>query len=94
MLWLWRRPAATTPIRPPAWEPAYAAGAALEKTKKDTKKKKKIFFLIEKKNLRTKTGLKHRCPRLMITILFHVISKQLRKKNSREADGAPKHHLD
>ena len=32
-LWLWHRPAATAPIRPLAWEPPYAAGAAL-KTKK------------------------------------------------------------
>ena len=34
LLWLWRRPAATAPIRPPAWEPPYAPGAALEKAKK------------------------------------------------------------
>ena len=40
---LWRRPAATAPIRLLAWEPPYATGAALEKTKrqKDKKKKKK-----------------------------------------------------
>ena len=38
LLWLWYRPAATALIRPLAWEPPYAAGAALEKTKK------KIFF--------------------------------------------------
>ena len=31
LLWLWRRPAATAPIRPLAWEPPYAAGAALKK---------------------------------------------------------------
>ena len=30
LLWLWRRPAATAPIRPLAWEPPYATGAALE----------------------------------------------------------------
>ena len=40
LLWLWRRPAATAPIRPPAWEPPYAAGATL-KRQKDQKKKKK-----------------------------------------------------
>ena len=39
-LWLWHRPAATAPIRPLAWEPPYAAGAALEKAIK--KKKDKI----------------------------------------------------
>ena len=33
-LWLWRRPVATAPIRPLAWEPPYATGAALEKAKR------------------------------------------------------------
>ena len=41
LLWLWHRPAATALIRPLAWEPLYAAGAALEKDKKTKKKKKK-----------------------------------------------------
>jgi len=39
LLWLWCRLAATTPIGPLAWEPPYAAGVALEKTKKKKKKK-------------------------------------------------------
>ena len=34
LLWLWRRPAAVAPIRPLAWEPPYATGAALEKAKR------------------------------------------------------------
>ena len=33
---LWHRPAATAPIRPLAWEPPYAAGAALKRQKKST----------------------------------------------------------
>ena len=33
LLWLWRRPAATAPIRPLAWEPPYATGMALKRTK-------------------------------------------------------------
>ena len=33
LLWLWYRPVATAPIRPLAWEPPYAGGAALKKTK-------------------------------------------------------------
>ena len=41
LLWLWRRPAATAPIRPLAWEPPYAVEAALEKAKRQKKKKKK-----------------------------------------------------
>ena len=38
LLWLWRRPAATAQIGSLAWEPPYAAGAAL----KDQKKKKNL----------------------------------------------------
>ena len=34
LLWLWRRPMATAPIGPLAWEPPCATGIALEKTKK------------------------------------------------------------
>ena len=45
-LWLWCRLAATAPIRPLAWEPPYAMGVALEKTKKEKKKTKKIKYLI------------------------------------------------
>ena len=41
LLWLWRRLAATAPIQLLAWEPPYAAGAALEKDK-DKKKKKEV----------------------------------------------------
>ena len=41
LLWLWRGPAATAPIQPLAWEPLYAMGAALEKTKKKKKERKK-----------------------------------------------------
>ena len=39
LLWLWHRPAATAQIRPLAWEPPYAAGAALEKDQKKKIKK-------------------------------------------------------
>ena len=41
LLWLWYRPVAVVPIRSLAWEPPYAAGAALkrQKTKKEKKKK-------------------------------------------------------
>ena len=40
LLWLWRRPAATAPVQPLAWELPYARGLAL----KDKKKKKILFF--------------------------------------------------
>ena len=41
LLWLWRRPATTVPIRPLVWETPYALGAALKETKRPKKKKKK-----------------------------------------------------
>ena len=41
VLWLWHRLAATAPIRPLAWEPPYASGAAQKKAKRQKGKKKK-----------------------------------------------------
>ena len=38
LLWLWRRPVATAPIQPLAWEPPHAAGAAQEMEKRQKKK--------------------------------------------------------
>ena len=38
LLWLWCRLTATAPIRPLAWEPPYAVGAALKKNKRQKKK--------------------------------------------------------
>ena len=40
LLWLWRRPAATAPIRPLAWEPPYAPYGSGPRNGKKTKKKK------------------------------------------------------
>ena len=42
LLWLWHRPVAAAPIGPLAWEPPYAAGVALGKTKK--RKETQISF--------------------------------------------------
>ena len=39
LLWLWHRLAAIAPIRPLAWDPPYATEAALEKAKRQKKKK-------------------------------------------------------
>ena len=41
LLWLWHKPVATTLIRPLAWEPPYAMGAAPEQAKKQKNKQKK-----------------------------------------------------
>ena len=45
LLWLWRRLAATAPIRPIAWEPPYAAGVALKRQK--TKTCFIVYFSVE-----------------------------------------------
>ena len=37
LLWLWRRPVATSPIGPLAWEPPYALGVAQEMAKRQNK---------------------------------------------------------
>ena len=55
---LWRRPAATAPIRPLAWEPPYAVGTAL-KGQKDKKKKKN-----------PKLAAKKHCPNQMTAHLW------------------------
>ena len=41
LLWLWDRLEAIAPIGLLAWEPPYAMGVALEKTKRQKKKKKR-----------------------------------------------------
>ena len=44
LLWLWRRPAATAPIRPLAWVSPCAAGVALKERPKKKDKKKNVLF--------------------------------------------------
>ena len=44
LLWLWRRPVATAPIRALAWELPYATGMARKKEKQKQKQKKNLFF--------------------------------------------------
>ena len=39
LLWHWPRPVATVPIRPLAWEPPHAVGAAQEMAKRPKNKK-------------------------------------------------------
>ena len=50
MLWLWHRPAAAALIQSLAWQPPYAARAALKG------KKKKVLFQIEENKLLTKSS--------------------------------------
>ena len=47
LLWLWGQPVATAPIRPLAWEPPYALGSALEKAKRQKKRKQIIYSLVK-----------------------------------------------
>ena len=52
LLRLWCKPAATAPIRPLAWEPPYAAGAAQEIAKRQKQK--------QNQKTKTKTNSMHR----------------------------------
>ena len=45
LLWLWCRPAAVALTGPLAWEPPYAAGAALKSKNKQANKKKKPMWI-------------------------------------------------
>ena len=65
LLWLWHAPAAIAPIRPLAWEPPYAVGAALKKPKTNKQKKPEnnpliLCFLLL---LLLVSCLKRACPR-------------------------------
>ena len=44
--WLWHRPAAVALIRPPAWEPPYAAHGALKRKKRNLTNKS-IFKILQ-----------------------------------------------
>ena len=47
LLWLWRRLAAIAPIRPLAWEPLYAVGAAQEMAKRQKKSSSKSLLVAQ-----------------------------------------------
>ena len=54
LLWLWRRLAATAPIHSLAWEPPYAADAALKRRKKKKGRKEERKERKERKEKRKK----------------------------------------
>ena len=65
---LWRRPVATAPIRPLAWEPPYAMGAAQE----NGKKTKKNLFSIVSRGHDAITFLRYRwCTILHVSRIWH-----------------------
>ena len=85
-VWLWRRLAAVSLIRPLAWEPPYATGEALEKTetppKKNPKKPQTLDYLriltwnptSAMTNVKTKTNVFHLIKMAIITKLSKFIS--------------------
>ena len=71
---LWCRPAATAPIRPLAWEPPYAAGAALTRQNKNKKtlKPREVGYLAQ--------GVQLSCGRAMFQnqesiVRVHVLNR-------------------
>ena len=90
LLWLWRRLVATGPIRPLAWEPPYAAGVALEKAKRQKKKKLPCYkkCLIQgSKPMSIVPGLfqvfymhfQNNFPVTQINILPHILTRRKQK---------------
>ena len=77
LLWLWRRPVATAPIGPLAWEPPYATGTALEKAKKDKQtnkqtNKKTEYFVV--KELEIQMGL----------IIFNTVCQEAQQEHHKK----------
>ena len=68
LLWLWHRPAATTPTGPLAWEPPYAMCATLKRQKRQKKKKlvKKNSCNLRHNTCETRGRLKN-CTKARIT---------------------------
>ena len=63
LLWLWCRLEATALIRPIAWEPPHASGAALEKTK--TNKQKSVMKSLKRRDdLENKANVENNLKRL------------------------------
>ena len=56
MLWLWRRPAAIAANRPLAWEPPYAASAALKDKKKKKRTEQNRNRVVDTENKQVDTG--------------------------------------
>ena len=56
LLWLWRKPAATAPIRPLAWAPPYPSGVA-PKRQKQKQKTTDLFLLLPPWKVKGTPGL-------------------------------------
>ena len=56
LLWLWRRLAATAPIRPLAWELSYVAGVALKRQKRKENINYRYFSISTRNGLNEKDG--------------------------------------
>ena len=81
LLWLWCRPEATD-IRPLAWKPPYAEGAALEKFKKKKKERKKEKYLSQFWRLGSpRSRSKH--GHFLLRVLSLVYNRQLLVVSSR-----------
>ena len=52
LVWLWHRPGSTAPTDPLAWEPPYAVGVALKRTKDKKERKKENQMKKHESNIR------------------------------------------
>ena len=83
LLWLCHRPATTAPIRPLAWEPPYAAGAARKKAKRPKKRKKKKNSI--QKNAKEGKGKQNKNLNLPISVTININGLSTSLKRQKKA---------
>ena len=86
LLWLWRRPAATAPIRPLSWEPPYATGTALKKKTKYKKREEEVKPHIFRKADSGDWAL-------VVPFRSHSPVKEHRAQQQAKDTGSPPSHL-
>ena len=76
MLWLWRRPVATAPIQPLAWEPPYAEGAAQEIAKTTTTTTTTTTKRQKTKRQKKKSNNKKNLKKIKVNKGIHIVAQQ------------------
>ena len=90
LLWLWRRPAAVVLTQPLAWEPPYAAGAALKTKTKKKEKSTGVPWWPSSYRFSIVTAVAY-CSLLLLSLAqerlyFMGVAKKKKRKKEKETD--------